>query len=315
MNIKNYIAFIILGTMFFITSCNKKGKKSDKKESNQVTVISEMEFPQIPTIMTDGAARANFLINHYWDEINFNDSTVHYTDEMIEQSWVNYIDMIKRFKANDSSDIFNKLFDKIKDIDSTYFNQFIELANKYLHDPNSPIKDDEFYIAYSNALLSTNRLSDEVKSKLEYQINKLNTNKVGTKASNFTYSLSNNTENSLYNIKAKYTLVFFYNPGCQACSHALKLLTEDNNINNLVKNKVLQVLSIYPDDDLNSWKRYTKNLPKEWINGYDKSLKLTLDNLYDISSIPSLYLLDKNKIVLLRDAEAYQVIDYLKDNL
>ena len=52
--------------------------------------------------------------------------------------------------------------------------------------------------------------------------------------------------------------------------------------------------------------------PKEWINGYDKKLVIKEKNLYDLKAIPTLYLLDKDKKVLLKDATVAQIDQYLQ---
>ncbi|KAA5118039.1 DUF5106 domain-containing protein, partial [Bacteroides fragilis] len=52
---------------------------------------------------------------------------------------------------------------------------------------------------------------------------------------------------------------------------------------------------------------------KEWTNGYDKELVIKNKNLYDLRAIPTLYLLDKNKTVLLKDATLQKVEQYLAE--
>ena len=46
-------------------------------------------------------------------------------------------------------------------------------------------------------------------------------------------------------------------------------------------------------------------------NGYDKKLVIKEKNLYDLKAIPTLYLLDKDKKVLLKDATVAQIDQYL----
>jgi len=42
-------------------------------------------------------------------------------------------------------------------------------------------------------------------------------------------------------------------------------------------------------------------MPAQWIHAYDKGMEITQRRLYDIKAIPTLYLLDKEKKVLLKD--------------
>ena len=60
---------------------------------------------------------------------------------------------------------------------------------------------------------------------------------------------------------------------------------------------------VYPDEDVQLWKSHLHEMSNEWINAYDKGQVLTLEHLYDLSAIPSFYLLDKDKKVLLKDVD------------
>ena len=42
-------------------------------------------------------------------------------------------------------------------------------------------------------------------------------------------------------------------------------------------------------------------MPAGWINGYDNGMVITEKRLYNLSAIPSLYLLDSQKRVLIKD--------------
>ena len=42
-------------------------------------------------------------------------------------------------------------------------------------------------------------------------------------------------------------------------------------------------------------------MPSRWIVGYDEGMKITETKSYDLRAIPSLYLLDSTKRVLIKD--------------
>ena len=50
---------------------------------------------------------------------------------------------------------------------------------------------------------------------------------------------------------------------------------------------------------------------KEWINGYDPDFVIRTDRLYAVRAVPSLYLLDKKKNVLMKDALPEYVLNAL----
>jgi hypothetical protein len=70
---------------------------------------------------------------------------------------------------------------------------------------------------------------------------------------------------------------------------------------NSANRTMLTILTLYPDQDLDEWLSHLSDLPTGWVHGYDKDLKITNQRLYDIKAIPTIYLLDKDKRVLLKD--------------
>ena len=49
-----------------------------------------------------------------------------------------------------------------------------------------------------------------------------------------------------------------------------------------------------------------------WINSYESTVSLKNVEIYDLKAIPTLYLLDKDKKVVLKDVTFNQVENYLK---
>ena len=72
-------------------------------------------------------------------------------------------------------------------------------------------------------------------------------------------------------------------------------------LKDLVDSQKIKILTVYPDDDISLWRERLSELSPNWINAYDKGQVLTYKSLYDLSSIPSFYLLNKDKKVLLKD--------------
>ena len=77
----------------------------------------------------------------------------------------------------------------------------------------------------------------------------------------------------------------------------------------------LQVLAIYPDENLDEWNKHYADMPAEWINSYDKGCLIGRENLYNIGAIPALYLLNKDKIVLVKDSTNVGEIEYTLSQL
>lgn len=83
-------------------------------------------------------------------------------------------------------------------------------------------------------------------------------------------------------------------------------------LNHLLSQKKITILTVYPDGEVDDWKAHLPELSKDWINGYDKDMVLMYKKLYDLKAIPTLYLLDKQKVVLLKDATFDMIEEYLR---
>ena len=81
-------------------------------------------------------------------------------------------------------------------------------------------------------------------------------------------------------------------------------------LGDLIEQGRLKILVLYPDEDLVAWRQHLGDYPSQWINAYDKGMKITSQRLYDLKAIPSLYLLDENKRVLAKDVSDVREIEY-----
>ena len=50
--------------------------------------------------------------------------------------------------------------------------------------------------------------------------------------------------------------------------------------------------------------------PKEWYNGFDPDYVIRTDELYNVRAIPSLYVLDSQKNVVMKDAVPDKVFSF-----
>ena len=63
----------------------------------------------------------------------------------------------------------------------------------------------------------------------------------------------------------------------------------------------LKVLAIYPDDDIAAWRAHLPQMPAGWTVGHSPMEKGG-EGAYDLPGIPALYLLGRDKRVLVKDS-------------
>ena len=162
-----------------------------------------------------------------------------------------------------------------------------------------------------NGILAAKSLSDLDKMQYEYQHRICSLNRKGTAAADFVFEQFNGKKGRLYGIKGNYTLVFFNNPGCHACGEILDAIVNSPVMDMVDKGKV-KVLAMYIDEDLKAWKENRSKFPQNWIYAHDPNMVLRDNNIYGLRAIPSMYLLDKEKRVILKDAPVDMIISYLQ---
>ena len=77
----------------------------------------------------------------------------------------------------------------------------------------------------------------------------------------------------------------------------------------------LTVLAIYPDMAADMWRQYLPQMPSAWTHGYDRDLEIANNHTYILRVLPSLYLVDRDHRVVMKDAAFPYVEQYLANIL
>ena len=285
-----------------------------------------LPFPDVlpPAMMEDPQDRAEYMAQNMWNSLTDPSRTypcdsllvsgVRRTD--VEQKFANWTQVLGMSSRPVAEKSVSRLYDRAlacekKDTSSNVFETFASLVDKYLFDPNSPLRDEDLYGAYASRLAAYEGYTEVQKEKYARDARLCALNKVGTKAADFRFADRRGKIRTLYGVEAPYTLLFFSNPGCEACMSIINVLKEDPQISGMISSGRLNVLNIYIDEDLDAWRSYMPVYPEEWYNGFDPDFVIRNETLYNVRAIPSLYLLDSDKTVLLKDAPENRMFEYL----
>lgn len=187
---------------------------------------------------------------------------------------------------------------------------FMELAEKHLSEPNSPLRNEESYILFLEYALRSGKTEEAYRERYGFQLKEAKKNRVGTKAADFGYITKDGTRGQMGKITSAFTLLYFNNPDCHDCKRVMGIMKASPTLAHLVASGELTILAVYPDEDLTSWEKHKEEFPSTWIvaryaDGKEREK-------YSLPAIPSLYLLDRGKKVALKDAPIEQVEYYLR---
>lgn len=271
------------------------------------TAVSEkktvpFELPDIP-MMLPPQERGVFIAQHYWDKFDFKDTVSLWGEKMqAEQIFVDYLALMWQVDPNEAARSFKKLLATAEAADGVTFARFVALSEKYLYEPNSPMRNEELYIPVLEYMVASPAIPELEKLRPQHRLEMAFKNRVGTQSADFTYTLASGATGRLHNIKADYTIIFFNNPDCSACKNIREEISSLPLLSEMIQSGHIKILAIYPDEDLTAWQNYRQNIPETWINAYDKNQTLRSENIYDLKAIPTLYLLSHDKSVLIKDA-------------
>ena len=266
----------------------------------------EFRLPDVPVTLTAPEDRAAYLSLHYWDHFDFADTSLISRPEITEQVFVDFISILPHTpKAQEAVDtLFRRA---LADREMLY--HFISLGDKYLYEPNSPMHDEELHILFLRALVNHPGLEETDRIRPRHLLEMALKNRPGDVATDFTVVCRDGRSRRLSDIKAGYVLVYFNDPDCENCHRVKELLTLSPVVNDLLESGRLKLLSVCVEGKTPAWEK--AEFPAGWIDGYDDGQRLTREQVYDLKAMPTLYLLDAEKRVILKDASFEQVEERL----
>ena len=197
-------------------------------------------------------------------------------------------------------DSINKEADKILEMSEKNKDMFqyvaVWLLNRYAtseimgHDAVVVHLADRVYLSGKAPWASQEYISDLAK-----RVDRLRPNLIGQKATEMVMSSFTGFYVSLYDVKAEFTIVYFWEPDCGHCKEAtpkLKTFYDEN------KSKGIEVFAVCTQTDREKWENYIAEHGLSWINGWDPQRLSRFDYFYNVESTPLIYILDRDKKII-----------------
>ena len=258
-------------------------------------------MPEIPSDITEPAQRAEFLTLHFWDKFDFHNTDFLMKDHFFERCFVDYVDLLSMVSGENMEQSINTLMKKSEG-EKTIFSFIIKLSEQYLYETSSPVCDEEKLIPILQYVLQSALLDNTEKIRPKYLFEIISKNRTGHIANDFTYTLMNGETGNLHSVNAEYTILYFNDPECEDCMMLIKQLIASPLVSDLTKQGKLKILMTYVNDDIEAWEKHASDVPDSWIYSRDTEQKILIEEIFDIKQFPTMYLLDKDKKVLLKDA-------------
>lgn len=285
-------------TLVVLLGCSGGGKrpKAVEHSENTATKLSPEELLQQ-------------RVDNYWDGFDFEDDKQLTTlnREQMVYALSEYVTLIPEERA----DTLMRTLIRRASTSHDMLDYFATLCEIVLHNPNSALRNDEYYIPVLEELIASPLLDEYERIAPTYDLDIALKNRIGRVATDFVYTLEDGSQHRLHDINANYTILMFSNPECPLCGEIMRQIDSSPLLSALIQHNALKVLTVYPDEDIARWRKYIDNIPAKWIRAYDKGQILSKERLYNLSAIPALYLLDRDKRVLIKDGTSVADIERL----
>lgn len=288
------------------------GGRAPRRPAATTAETPAVFLPAIAPAALAPEERVEWLRWHYWDNFDFADTAFLARADTLQlfEAYARYVQLL--FSVPTDGAPMDSLMRRAA-VSRPMLDYFAMLADRVLGDPNSPLRNDEFYIPVLRAQLSSPWYDEYERLAPEYRLSLASQNRIGQPANDFRYTLASGATGSLYGLRAEYVLLFINNPGCPMCREIREAISASPMLTELIEHGRLRVLALYPDENLDEWRAYREQIPASWINAYDDGCVLREKGLYDLSAIPSLYLLDAQKRVLVKDATDVALVEEVID--
>lgn len=309
-----YIAVAVVAAA--LVACGAQGRVSkgvQSKVEQSTTVVADY-LPNVAfkvkraSQMLDAEAQRAYYAEHFWDEFDFADSTfvAQVDNTLMIQTLLTAVTLSSTPET--APEYLTKLMRQTV-VSKPVMQYFLTMGEELFYDPNSPLRNDELYIPILRVALDSGLLDEYERLPYESDLHIASQNRVGQVANDFYLTLASGKRISLYDVEADYVLLFISNPGCPMCRDVKEAILASQLLSDMVEDESLKIVVLYPDADLDAWHAAKGDYPEEWINGYDAEQTIEANDLYDLKAIPSLYLLDADKRVLVKDSVSVPYIE------
>ena len=258
-------------------------------------------LPTIPESLITPEERANYLALHYWDEV---DMTSFSEDALmvVQQAFADFVWILPY--ATERHEALKRLWQRSYPHEAFY--KMLEFAEFYLYDVVSPLRNEEYYIEALEAIRACAEIDDTDRLAATSQLDMLKRNRVGVKANDFAFVDKQGTEFRLSDYKAEYVVLMFLSADCEDCKRLKQAIDANTRLWAMLRRGTLHIVAITITDDESSWLATTT--PDRWTEGWDRAQHLA--SLYDLSTLPRLYLLDGEQRVILKNTTPSAIEDY-----
>jgi peroxiredoxin len=261
--------------------------------------------------------RRKKMFERFWNQFNINSDALLRTS-VFTKKLNNYLNYMIIQTPDSICDGVDKMMSKIDKFSNNYDYVLWFIANKY--ETSKVMGNDKVFVHivdnYLKSLENENidllYFDTEIIESLIGKADKIRPTLIGNKAYNLRYFGIDDNLYNLYEIDAKYTIIYFWDDKCDLCTTFTKELED------LYKEKEkynFEIFGVYTGTSKQDMRKYINDNNIKWIN-VDGSVSPYYDDynlFYNVYSTPVIFVLDANKKILAKRIRVEDINKFFKD--
>lgn len=276
-------------------------------------LIALMQSPKVPKTPKGTVNEQSFKYEYYksnfWNGIDIADPGLLRTP-ILDTKIKEYLDNVVIQQSDSVIKEVDLLIAKTAHNKEAFRYLLITLVNKY--ESSKVIDFDKVFVHIIEKYYLTGQAdgwtNKETLDKLKNRIAMIKPNFLGNDAPQLILWDTLGNAVNLKEIEAEFTVLYFYSPDCGHCIKKTPVFYEFYP--ELVA-KGVEVLAICTDTDEKKWKDFIIKDDLGWINLADLESKTYVKYYYDIRTTPTVYILDKNKKIVLKKIDMLDIPDVI----
>jgi thiol-disulfide isomerase/thioredoxin len=272
---------------------------------------------KIPDAPSDGSIDSTYQLKyyrqHFFDNFDLADPALLRLPKVSYETKVrDYLDHLFIQHPDTITRAINKLVAIAKKDQDTY--KYLVWKSIVHYQAPAIMGLDEVYVNLVDKYIATGEMDywldkKTVQNLIDYAA-KVRRAMIGRTASNLSMQNEKLERKNLYDVKNKYTLVYFFKPSCGHCREETPKLVSFYNASK--KKYDFEVFAVSTDTSLKEMKDFIVEMKTPWItvNGPRSYIKTHFSDLYFAETTPTIYILDNKKQIIARKLGVEQLDDF-----
>ncbi len=287
-------------------------------QSISAIILKASEEVEVPLFEDDAEAQLKrylYFKEHYFDNVDLANPVVLKSgvlspkvDYFLEKLTINHPDSIK-----ESIDI---LLDKMEPAEDTYRYFLSTFLNKY--GTSKIIGYDAIYVHLVKEYYQKGKapwVGEESLAKIIDNAKKLEPVLIGNIGADIKVYKEDGTPISISDIDYEYLVLLFWAPDCGHCTKMMPKFVEFNNKWKDSGVKLFAICSKHQDKTKTCWENLEKKDMLGFINAADQYHQSRFKLKYNVSTTPKVFILDKNREILLKNIGGDQLDEVMQEIL